>query len=370
MVKKSIIVGLILLLLAISGCQAQAMSKNIVYSKELNSTDQIENTGQYNATITKAEAVTKAQAAFRHYFAIQNFDSELVLKWALIQNDRVTWNSPYWKLSWVGKDDNKLVYSSEIDAQTGEVILLRCQLQERMRRAPSREELLTCKSNALEFIKEYNLIETKASLNLSDIGGPLHGGPYVDFKYGPGQFIMLHFDQAGKVIGFTFSYKVAFTLSGSDLKINRDQAVKLARENIKRFFGEADTKGLIERVGLFEGKDGHKTWFVYWYNLCQLEDRIIHYGAQIDADSGKIYAVEGQNIKPHNKFLVIKPEKLQKYAEQYLKQKHLSGYRFQAYEEASTAILPLRYKSADNSKTLRLHLNQYDGKVEFISFVE
>lgn len=73
-------------------------------------------------SIQQAEAVEKAEAAFGKYLNIENIDKNLALKADLIEDDGVLWMNPYWKLSWMGKNAEKPVYSANIDAQTGEVV--------------------------------------------------------------------------------------------------------------------------------------------------------------------------------------------------------------------------------------------------------
>lgn len=85
MFKKKLSVGLLLLvLLALGGCQVEGTAKNVVYSKAQKSADNIENASYNAVSVQQAEAVKKAEAAFQHYFNVENIDKSLSLKAILI----------------------------------------------------------------------------------------------------------------------------------------------------------------------------------------------------------------------------------------------------------------------------------------------
>jgi len=295
MFKKKLSVGLILLLLllALGGCQAGGIAKDVVFSQEQKSADGIENASHHNASVQQEEAVEKAEAAFRQYFNIQKIDKSLVLKAVLIEDNGNLWMNPYWNLSWLGKDGKKAVYSAKIDVQSGEVVQLRYR-QSWVHRNVSREDVLAYQDAALAFIDEFALVK-EAPLSIFEANSSKVEGIFVEFRYGIDKFIMLYFNEAGDVTGFEFSQQVAYTLQGSDLKVDRAEAIEMAKASVKQYYGEVDTSDLIEQVRLFEGNKGEKTWFISWKNIAVLEGRFIKYGAQIDALSGKLCAVNGTN---------------------------------------------------------------------------
>ncbi len=374
MFKKKLSVGLILLLLlAQGGCQAGGIAKGVVFSQEQKSADGTGNASHFTASVQQEEALEKAEAAFQQYFHMQNIDKSLVFKAALIEDDGVLWMNPYWKLSWLGKDGTKPVYSAEIDAQSGEVVLLRCR-KGQVAKTASREDLLAYRDTALAFIDKFALVKD-ASLSIFD-ANCFDDGAFVKFRYGTGKFITIHFNKAGDVSGFFYSQPVSYTLQGSDLKIDRSEATKLARASVEQYYGEVDTSGLIDDIQLIEGDHpGEKNWFVYWSNIPTLADRDIGYGAQIDAVSGKVGAVEGRNVDSISKIPVLTPkineEKLQEIADRFLEQKHLSDYRFETFvkdaEDPNNQFL--RYRGKAGSQ-LHIYMDRTNGKVWFISFFE
>ncbi len=334
MFKKKLSVGLILLLSlpALGGCWAGGMEKNVMFSQEQKPADGIENVDRFAASVQQAESVEKAETAFRQFFNIENIDKNLVLKAALIEDDGVLWMNPYWKLGWLEKDGSKLIYSAEIDAQTGEVVQLRYR-PKWGHKVISREDVLAYQDTALAFINKFDLVG-ESSLSIFDAFSSYIEGITLEFRYGTDRFIMVYFNESGDVEGFEFSQQVAYTLQGSDLKVDRAEAVKMAKEIVKHYYGEVDISGLIEQVRLFEGDKGESTWFVSWKNIAPLEGRFIRYGAQIDALSGKVCAVEGADQSLYNKTAPeISEEKLREIAERFLEQKNLTDYRFEAFKK-------------------------------------
>ncbi len=366
MFKKKLSVGLILLLLllALGGCQAGGIERNVVFSQEQKPADGIEDTGHFAASVLQTEAMEKAEAAFRQFFNIENIDKNLVLKATLIEDDGVLWKNPYWKLSWLEKDGNKPIYSAEIDAQSGEVVQLRYR-PEWVHRTVSREDVLAYQDTALAFIDKFALVE-EAPLSIFEASSSYMEGIFVEFRYGIDKFITLYFNEAGNVAGFEFSQQVAYTLQGSDLKVDRAEAIKMAKEIVKRYYGEVDISGLIEQVRLFEGDKGETTWFVSWKNIAPLEGRFIRYGAQIDALSGKVCAVEGTNHPLYNKTATeISEEKLREISERFLEQKNLTDYRFEAFEKDTGT---LRYRDNTDS-SLHVFVDR-SGNVSSLFFFE
>ncbi|MEN6462370.1 MAG: hypothetical protein ABFC94_13495 [Syntrophomonas sp.] len=363
---KKVSLGLILLLMlsALGGCQAGGMEKDVVFSQEQKSADKIENTGHFAASVQQAEAVEKAEAAFRQYFNIQNIDKNLVLKAALIEDDGILWMNPYWKLSWVGKDAKKPVYSAEIDAQSGEVVQLRYRPNWGHKNI-SKEDVLAYQDTALAFIEKYALVK-EAPLSIFEASSSYMEGIFVEFRYGIDKFIMLYFNEAGDVAGFKFSQQVAYTLQGNDLKINRAEAIEMAKASIKQYYGEVATSEMIEQVRFFEGDKGEKTWFVSWKNIAPLEGRFIRYGAQIDALSGKVHAIEGTNHSIYNTKPEINAEKMRKIADRFLQQKNLLDYRFEAFDKD---LGSLRYRDKAGSP-LHVFVDRTNGNVSFISFID
>lgn len=366
MLKKKVSLGLILLLLclALGGCRAGGLEKEVVFSQEAKPAGGIENTGHFAASIQQAEAVEKAEAAFRQYFDIQNIGQKLVLKAALIEDDGILWMNPYWKLSWLAQDAKKPIYSAEIDAQTGEVVQLRYRSNWDYKTI-SREDVLACRDTALAFIDEFALVKD-APLSLFEAFSSTMEGVCVEFRYGPDRFITFYFNQAGAVEGFRFSQQVSYTLAGSDLKVDRTEAIELARASVKQYCGEVNTGDLIEQVQLVEGDKGEKTWFIYWKNIAVLEGRYISYGAQIDALSGKICAVSIIDHSLSNTAAKLNEAEQREIADRFVEQKNLSDYRFEAFDEE---LGSLRYRDQAGAP-LHIFVDQGEGKVEFLSFIE
>ena len=369
MFKKSLSVGLILLLLlGMGGCQTEGTEKNAVYSTKQKAANGIEKAAHSTVSIQQAEAVEKAEAAFKQYFNIQSIDKNLIQKAALIEDNGIRWKNPYWKLSWwVAKDSNNPVYSAQIDAQSGEVVQLRYR-PHRDHKVITRQDVLSYQKTALAFMDKYDLVK-EVPVNLFEAFSSYMEGIGVEFRYGPDQFIMLYFNEAGTVSGFEFSQQVAYTLQGNDLKIDRPEAIKMARASIKEYYGAVDTSGLIEQVRLFEGDKGEKNWFVSWKNIAPLEGRFIRYGAQIDALSGKVCAVEESNHsldKEPIAGLENNEEKLREIAEQFLDQKNLSGYRFDSFVKDTGT---LRYMDKAGSP-LHVLVDRSEGKVSSLFFFE
>ena len=150
------------------------------------------------------------------------------------------------------------------------------------------------------------------------------------------------------------------------MKIDRTQAKKLAQASIKQYFGKVDTTGLIEQIQLIESNQGEKTWFVYWKNIAVIEGRYIRQGAQIDALSGKVVAIEGTNHLISNADPEINPEKQRGIADRFLQQKNLSDYRFDTFLKDTGY---LRYRDKAGSP-LNVYVDQRSGNVYFVSFVE
>jgi predicted small secreted protein len=275
--------------------------------------------------------------------------------------------NPYWKLSWLGKDVQKPVYSAQIDAQTGEVVQLRYR-QKWDHRTISREDVLAYQDTALAFIGKYDLVK-EAPLSLFEAFSSTMEGVCVEFRYGTDRFIMVYFNEAGDVTGFERSQQAAYSLQGSDLKVERAKAITMAKASIKQYFGEVDTSGLIEQIQLAEGNKGEKTWFVYWKNIAPLEGRYIRYGAQIDALSGKVYAVQETNHSLNGTAPEVNEndkEKLREIADRFLQQKKLSDYRFEAFDKDLGAPL---YRNKAGSP-LYVFVDKWNGKVCFLRFIE
>ena len=366
MIKKRLSVGLILLLLlALGGCQAEGTAKNVVFSQEQKSADGAGNASHFTASVQQAEAVEKAESAFRQYLGIQSIDKSLVLKASLIEDDGILWMNPYWKLSWLGKDAKKPIYSAQIDAQSGEVVQLRCR-PKLFHKTISREDVLAYRDTALAFIDKFALVK-EVPLSIFEASSSYFEGIMVEFQYGTDNFITLYFNEAGDVEGFERSQQVAYSLQGSELKVDRAEAIKTAQASIKQYYGEVDTSKLIDDIALIEGHKGEKTWFVSWKNIAALNGRFIRYGAQIDALSGKVCAVEGINNSLNNKTASeINEEKLREIADRFLQQKKLSNYRFEAFEKDSGALL---YRDKAGSP-LHVYVDRTNGNVVFLSFVE
>lgn len=368
MFEKKLSVGLmLLLLLTLGGCQTGGTAKNVVFSKELKATDGAGNDSHISGSIQQAEAVEKAEAAFQQYFSIQNIDKNLSLKAVLIEDDGHMWMNPYWKLNWLGKDVKKPIYSAKIDAQSGEVVQLRYRPKWDHKNI-SKEEWLKNRKTALAFIDKFALVK-EAPLSLFEASSSKIEGISVDFRYGIDKFIMIYFNEAGDVAGFEFSQQVAYTRQGSDLKVDRAEAVKIAQASIEQYFGEVETSGLIEQVRLFEGDQGEKFWLVSWRNIFALEDRIIQYGADIDALSGKLRAVNGTNESSYSepiRTLENNEEKLREIADPFLQQKKLSNYRFVAYEKEPGTLL---YRDKAGSP-LHVFVDRSEGKVSSLFFFE
>lgn len=365
---KKISVGLILLLLlAMGGCQAGGIAKDVVFSLEQKSAYGIENASNSTVPIQQAEALEKAEAAFQQYLNIQNIDKSLVIKAVVIEDDGVLWMNPYWKLSWLGKDVKKPIYSAKIDAQSGQVVQLRYRPIWSYQNV-SKEEWLKNQKTALTFIDKFALVKD-APLSLFEVSSSKMEGIFAEFRYGIDKFIMIYFNEAGDVAGFEFSQQVAYTLQGSDLKIDRDEAIKIAQASINHYYGEVDTSGLIEQVRLFEGDQGEKMWFVSWKNIFAIEDRIIKYGAHIDALSGKLCGVDGTNKSSYSEPILAlenNEEKLREIADRFLQQKKLSDYRFVAYEKDSGTLL---YRDKAGSP-LHVFVDRSEGKVSSLFFFE
>lgn len=365
MFRKNLRVGLLLLLLLVlGGCQAGGMAKDVVFSKETKAGDGIQKANHSNISIQQAEAVEKAEVAFQKYFGIQNIGKSLYLKAALIEDDGILWMNPYWKLSWVGKDAKKPIYSAEIDAQSGEVVLLRHREKWDCRDI-SREDVLAYQKTALSFIDKFDLVNN-APLSLFEAYSAYVEGVELEFHYDTDKFITLSFNKAGEVTGFRRAQRVAYALQGNDLKINRSEAIKMAQASINKYFGITDTSGLIEDVGLFQGADGQKTWFVYWKNIAPLDGRFVRYGAQIDALSGELGAVEGVNRTIYGRAQKIEAETLRKTADRFLELRNLSGYRFEDYDKNNRV---LRYRDKAGSP-LQVYIDIVNGHVCFLSFIE
>lgn len=365
MFMKRLRVGLILVLLvALGGCQAGGVAKNVVFSQEQGSTDGTRNASYITASVQQGEAVPKAEAAFKKYLDIQDIDESLVLKAALIEDDGVLWMNPYWKLSWLGKDAEKPIYSAQIDAQTGEVIQLHYRPQWGYT-AISKEDVLAYRDTALDFIDKYDLAG-EDPLSIFEAYSSYREGISVEFRHAPDKFIALSFNEAGDITGFRRSQRVAYTLSGNGLQVDRAEAVKTAQASIEKYYGDVDSSGLIEDIGLFEGNKGEKTWFVYWKNIAVLEGRYVRYGAQIDAVSGKICAVEGTNHLLGETAAVIDEEKQREIADRFVEQKNLSDYRFEAFD---TEMGSVRYKDKTGSP-LHVFVDRCSGSVNFLSFIE
>lgn len=364
MFEKKLSVGLVLLLLVtLAGCQSEGVAKNVVFSKDQNSAE-VENT-DVTASVQQAEAVEKAKVAFRQYFNIENIDKSMVLKAALIEDDGILWMNPYWKLGWLGEDGKKTVYSAKIDAQSGEVVQLRYR-PNLSHKTISREDVLSYQETALAFIDRFALVK-EAPLSIFEASSSYMEGIFVEFRYGVDKFIGLYFNEAGDVTGFEFSQQAAYTLQGNDLQVDRAEAIEIARASIKQYFDRTDTSGLIEQVQLIEGNKGEKTWFVSWKNIAPLESRFIRYGAQIDALSGKICAVEGSNHAVNNKTVPeISEEKLREIADRFLEQRNLSDYRFEVFVK-DTGTLCYRDKAGS---PLHVFVDRKEGKVGSLFFFE
>ncbi len=368
MFKEKLSVGLILLLLiTLGGCQAEGTAKDVVFSQELEVADEGGNASHSTPSIRQAEAVEKAEAAFGKYFDMKNIDQSLVLKAALIEDDGILWMSPYWKLSWLAEDAKKPVYSAEIDAQTGEVVQLRYQ-PKLFHKIIYREDVLACQDTALAFIDQFALLK-EAPLTIFEASSSYFEGILVEFRYGPDRFVTLYFNEAGDVSGFAFSQQVAYTLQGDDLKVDRAEAIEIARASIKQYFDQTDTSGLIEKVQLVEGNNGEKTWFVYWKNIAVLDNKCVRFGAQIDALSGTVCAVEGVNHPLYEtapKLIEINETKLREIADRFMEQKNLSDYRFEAFDEELGALC---YRSKVDL-LLQVYVDRFNENVCFLSFVE
>jgi len=365
MFRKNLRTGLILLLLLVlGGCQTGGMAKDVVYSKETITGNGIKKANHLNISIQQAEAVEKAEIAFQKYFDIENIDKSLELKAALIEDDGILWINPYWKLSWVGKDANKPIYSAEIDAKSGEVVLLRHR-PDWDYKAISKEDALGCRDTALAFIDKYALVKN-TPLNLIEANSSKMQGIHLDFRYEPDKFIRIYFNGAGNVIGFERSQRAAYALQGNDLPVNRAEAVKTAQASIKRYYGEVDTSKLIDDIALVNGRNGEKTWFVYWKNIAILEGRYIRYGAHIDALSGKLCAVEGENHSIYNNNLKINAEKQQEIADRFLEQKNLSNYTFKTFDKE----LETPFYQDKTGSPLYVFIDRISGNVCFLSFIE
>ena len=363
MFKKKLSVGLILLLLfVLAGCRAGGMEKDVVYSQNQKPAAETENAA---VSIQQAEAVEKAEAAFGKYLNIENIDKNLALKADLIEDDGVLWMNPYWKLSWMGKNAEKPVYSANIDAQTGEVVQLRYH-PKWVYRNISKEDVLAYQDTALTFIDKFALVKD-ASLNIFDAFSSKMEGVCVEFRYGTDKFIMVYFNEAGEVEGFEFTQQVAYSLQGSDLKVDRAEAITMAKAGIKQYFGEVDTRGLIEEVQLAEGKNGERIWFVSWKNIALLEDKHVRYGAHIDALGGKLRAVEGVNSSLNKTVPEINKndeEEIREIADRFLQQKKMSDYRFETFVKELGAP---RYRNKAGA-TLHVFVDKWSGEVCFLSF--
>jgi hypothetical protein len=366
MVKKRISKGiiLVLLMLVLGGCQTGGISKDVVYSQKQKSADGIETASRNTASIQQAEAVEKAKAAFRKYLNIQNIDKSLDLKAALIEGDGVLWMNPYWQLSWVSKDAKKPTYSAEIDAQSGEVVRL-LHREKLVHRVISREDVLAYQNTALAFIDKFDLVN-KAPLSIFEAYSSKTEGIEVVFRYGTDKFITLSFNGTGDITGFRRTQRVGYSLQGNDLEVNRTEAIKIAQASIKHYFGDVDTSKLIEDILLVEGHKGEKTWFVHWHNIAPLEGRYVTYGAQVSALSGKVVAVEGVNHSFNKSKQEINNEKLREIADQYLQQKNLSDYSFEAFDKD---LASLCYRNKVGSP-LHVFVDRSYGTVDFISFGE
>ncbi len=369
MVKKKLSVGLILLLLllALGGCQDGGVAKDVVFSQEQKSADEIKNVMHANVSVQQTEAIAKATAAFQHYFNIQNIDKNLSLKAVLIEDDGDMWMNPYWKLSWLGKDAKKPVYTAKIDAQSGEVVQLRYRPDWSCKNV-SKEDWLKNQKAALAFIDKFALVK-ETPLSLFEAYSSKMEGIAVEFRYGIDKFIAVNFNETGNVAGFEFSQQVAYTRQGTDLKVDRAEAIKIAQASIKQYFGEVDTSGLIEQVRLFEGNQGEKRWFVSWKNIFAFDSWIIQYGADIDALSGKLYAVNGTNRSAYNEpipTLENNEEKMREIADRFLHKKQLSNYRFEAYDKDTGTLL---YRDKTGSP-LHVYVDRSAGEVSSLFFFE
>lgn len=363
MARKTTSLGLILLLIMVLGrCQAQGTAKNIVYSKELKRAEGANKASRYAVSIQQDEAVKKAEAAFDQYLNIKTIDKSLVLEAALIEDDRLQLMNPYWKLGWHGKDAKKPIYTAEISAQTGKVLHLRYR-PKWFHKILSREEALANQNKALTFIDKFALAG-RAPVSIFAAASSYFEGIYLDFRYKTDKFIKIYFNESGDITGFRLWQQPEYSWQGNEFRMDRAEAIKMAQVIIKQYYDEVDTSKLIDDILLVKGYQGERTWFVYWENIAMLEGRDIVYGVQIDALTGKIIAIEGRNSPYYETAPKISKEKQREIADRFIKQKNLTDYRFEAFDND---LGGLRYRDQNGSPLL---VCLHGGDIVFLSFFE
>ncbi|WP_053954945.1 hypothetical protein [Inediibacterium massiliense] len=334
----------------LTGCVGQEIPKNKVMTEKV----------QQEENMNQEELIKNARDSYKKYFKRDMDTDGLTIKTILMEKDDYVWPNDYWRVVWVDEKD-KQKYRVGLDTKTGQIVEMvdtKSVNEQKNREINLREE----KEKALAFIKENNIVEDTKNLELSHAK---ENGKISDFGfcYGENNHISIELDHE-KVVDLYHTKRKNF--NNQDVKVKKEEAVSIAIDGVEKYFDKKINRNdFVENINLVDGKNKN-TWFIYWQDVeGELDYKDITYGAQVDAESGKLVLVEGLNKDLKKPTQKINEEEEKEIAMKYLEKVGIKGAKYEGKTVNEYAeYITFSYEN----KKIELYIDPTEKKVHVIVF--
>ncbi|WP_129595823.1 hypothetical protein [Anaerophilus nitritogenes] len=338
----------------LTGCGTQGIPKDQVMTEKV----------QQEENVNQEELIKNAKDSYKKYFKRDMDINGLTVKTILMEKDDYVWTNDYWRVVWVDEKD-KQKYRVGIDTKTGQIVEMadtKSIDEQKNREINLREE----KEKALDFIKENNIVEDTKNLELWSAG---EDGKISSFKfhYKEGNHIYIKLDHE-KVVDLYHTKGKNF--NNQDVKVKKEEAISIAIGGVEKYFDKKINRNdFTESINLVDNTYGDtdgNTWFIYWQDVeGELDYKDITYGAQVDAESGKLVLVEGLEKDLKKPTQKMNEEEEKEIAMKYLEKVGIKGAKYEGkIVEKYVKYLTFSYKN----KKIELYIDDIEKKVYVIVF--
>ncbi|WP_099191559.1 PepSY domain-containing protein [Tepidibacter mesophilus] len=375
---KKIIPVVLIVMLFTTGCMGHAnVQKNELVTEKVNKEEGIKKVKneEINAKITKAEARKIVLDGLEKYFN-QKVDTKKFKEEIFFIEDGFLWPNNYWRVYWRNGNSKIPTYGGQIDVQTGEIVNLIDNHEAEIKKDIKKYDKVDIKEMrkiAEDFIEKNKLVKDIENIQLFEVTlDDKKNGTYIEYRYNEDHFIYISIDNSTKkVIGIDNSIIQSYGKKGENLKVNRDEAKKIALESIEKYFDKKlDSKDLIDNIQLMEQDE---TW---WRVLFKDKKGLEEYGEShlpyvyIDPKTGEVTgAGDDESVYEDDSNEKITLEEAKQISVNYIEEKKLikniKSLEFLRRNKLSynnDCELEFKY---DKNKTLRITIDAKGKKVRF-----
>lgn len=369
---KKIIPVVLIVILVTTGCMGHAhVQKNELMTEKVNKDEDVKKAEneEINAKITKAEARKIVLNGLEKYFN-QKVDTKKFKEGIFFIEDGFLWPNNYWRVYWKDGNSKTPTYGGEVDIQTGEIVRLidshEADIKEDIKK-DDKVDIKEIRKIAEGFIEKNKLVKNIENIQLFGVG--LN---HVKYKYDEDHFIYIKIDnRTKKVIEIENNIIKSYSEKGENLKVNREQAKKIALENIEKYFDKKlEPQDLIDDIQLMQQDT---TW---WRACFDDKKELEEYGEShlpyvyIDAKTGQVIGAGwDESVYEDNNNKKITLEKAKQIAVNYIEEKKLikniKSLEFLRRDKVTyNNDYDLEFKY-DKNKTLRITVDAKGKKVRF-----